>query len=265
MGKQKFWKKNTAKQMRDQLQPGMRGFLCTYAGNAGRAANDTSSMLERFIEENFPVPPASVDVDDDQPIGDNGGELDIASELKKELAELKSKKGVISEVPNSIKGLLFFRLRRRDIAPEAVICALFQQWKENSCVEGRYISRIWPISHSYKASKESLLDACDKVIVPYLQGAEKAETYCIEFAARNSDALEKSTVLEVVNAKITLGAPTWTIDYKHPSLVIFITTAKKVLMVGFGPQFITNGRYNVHKLLPSSPATEGASVAEAVQ
>ncbi|CAJ1336757.1 unnamed protein product [Effrenium voratum] len=165
-----------AKRQKVEIAPGDKGvyFTTLNSGSVDRAKRDLKQLLEEYK---------------------------VPEDLKSRISKLD-----FTPCTEATKGMGFLKLlNMEDLLPSKVVSQVLAVQRDNFQSTGiptcsRLLCRVLPIDHTCKPTMADFRKLAEEVLPLQLGAEAEPTTWALEFKARNSSAIKKEAVLEVLDA-----------------------------------------------------------------
>jgi tRNA(Ser,Leu) C12 N-acetylase TAN1 len=201
---------------------------------------------------------------------DDEAGLSIEAELAAELAELdppRAPKG--SRGPNDkgkgeqrpkprfrfietgCRGVIFVACRK-DVAPVALVSALYEDVIESGESRCHLAARMMPTTHSCKANLKEITRTAEHMLNSrFLREGAPSVAYSVQCRTRNTSLVNKREVSDAINAQVLASPSGHTYSIDDPEYVILIEIMKNLCFMGVLPHWNRYAKYNIANVTPT--------------
>ncbi|XP_017756971.1 PREDICTED: THUMP domain-containing protein 1 [Eufriesea mexicana] len=241
------------------LEPGMKGFLCTCNFSEKECVRDAYKLFNEFADEiygpdtikDFANENTNVSVTEKDNSSNEtkhiDNEDDISVALHKEINELKAEysKPVNARrfqvVNTGVKNVVFIRSTLTD--PLELVTKIITDLYNTKQQRTRYLLRLLPIEVVCKANMNDIKSKADVMLEKYF--AQEPKTFSIVFNRHCNSNIHKDEVIEDLAEIINKKNPGNKADLKNPELAVIVEMIRGVCLMSVAPNYYKFKKYNL--------------------
>ncbi|XP_012153190.2 THUMP domain-containing protein 1 [Megachile rotundata] len=250
-----YYNNNKKKHKQFNLEPGMRGFLCTCNYREKDCVRDAYKLLNEFADEIYGSN-TKKDFNDDNTeqsmikkheTDQSDEEDDISTALNKEINELKTEyaKPVDSRrfqvVDTGVKNVIF--IRSSIIHPLELVTKIITELDRTKQQRTRFLLRLLPIEVVCKAYMNDIKLKADTMLEKYF--AQEPKTFSIVFNRHSNNNINRDEVIEDLAEIISKKNPGNKADLKAPELAVIVEVIRGVCLMSVAPHYYKFKKYNL--------------------
>ena len=231
------------------IEPGDAGIWATCAmGREGKSTADLRDLFDDYAMKIYGDVGSSAENltnhNSNGGDGDNDKDVhDIEASISTEINGIKStttkESALFQTVKIDMQCVLFFKTRQ-PVEPVAFVRRICRDAAEGKAPSKcRFVKRLTPMSWMGKASVAGLEDVCVHVLPPFFGGGDETrKKFAIRPTTRNHNTMQRDDVIKQV---ATAVGPGYSVDLKHPDVVILVDIYKVRLTMFRLPAIKRNG------------------------
>ncbi|CAL7936343.1 unnamed protein product [Xylocopa violacea] len=247
---------NQKKHKQFNLEPGMKGFLCTCNFSEKECVRDAYKILNEFADEIY-GPDITKDTnnedkkqsvrEEDDSVSENDEEDDISTALNKELHELKTEysKPVNARrfqvVDTGVKNVVFIRSTLTN--PLELVTKIITELNETKQQRTRFLLRLLPIEVVCKANMTDIKAKANVMLEKYF--AQEPKTFSIVFNRHSNSNIHRDEVIEDLAEIISKKNPGNKADLKNPEFAVIVEMIRGVCLMSVAPNYYKFRKYNL--------------------
>ncbi|XP_076760014.1 THUMP domain-containing protein 1 homolog [Xylocopa sonorina] len=264
---------NQKKHKQFNLEPGMKGFLCTCNFSEKECVRDAYKILNEFADEIY-GPDITKDTNNesknesvrekDDSVSENDEEDDISTALNKELDVLKTEysKPVNARrfqvVDTGVKNVVFIRSTLTN--PLELVTKIITELNKTKQQRTRFLLRLLPIEVVCKANMTDIKAKANVMLEKYF--AQEPKTFSIVFNRHSNNNIHRDEVIEDLAEIISKKNPGNKADLKNPELAVIVEMIRGVCLMSVAPNYYKFRKYNLLEICNTKEPTNGTKEEE---
>nr|XP_022908817.1 THUMP domain-containing protein 1 [Onthophagus taurus] len=235
----KYTSNNYSSKSGSNLEPGMKGFLCTFNNREKECIREAYNVLNKYADELYGPETLECDLNPEQ------SESNIEDDLEKELKELKAKnvkKKRFQVVKSGAKNVLFVRTTIED--PVTLATLIMNELKNSKSPQTRFLYRLIPIQVTCKAYIDDIKNVLkESILGNHFKDNDKS--FSIVYNHRNNNHLERDTVIKSVADLIEEIPGKHPVNLNNPDVSIVIEIIKNVALLAIVHNYVDMKKFNL--------------------
>ncbi|CAG2061211.1 unnamed protein product [Timema podura] len=200
------------------LKPGLKGFICSCNNREKECIREAYNILNEYADKFFPEQKAQVTTRPNQ------------------------RKFQILE--SGASNFLFIQTTVPD--PLLLVTKIMEDVYQTKKQKARFIQRLLPVEATCKAHIEDVRAAFEPLLDKYF--TKEVKTFSIIFEKRNSHALDRNKVIEVLAEMVALKNIGNQADLKQPQLAVLVEVVRNMCLLSVLPNYYMYKKYNLFEL-----------------
>ncbi|XP_012342033.1 THUMP domain-containing protein 1 homolog [Apis florea] len=246
---------NKKKRKQFNLEPGMKGFLCTCNFSEKECVRDAYKILNEFADEIYGLDSIKDSDNENVKVSDikkdetkyNDNEDDISVVLNKEINELKAEYSKpinarrFQVIDTGVKNIVFIRSSLTN--PLELVTKIITELYNTKQQRTRYLLRLLPIEVICKANMNDIKSKADAMLEKYF--AQEPKTFSIVFNRHSNNNIYRDEVIEDLAEIINKKNPGNKADLKNPELAVIVEMVRGVCLMSVAPNYYKFKKYNL--------------------
>lgn len=233
--RKKYHSNNPHKRGKYNLEPGLKGFLCSCNFREKDCVRESYNILNEYFDRL------------------HGSEND-PTDLEEEIKALKAERR-FQVVESGAKNFLFIRTTLDD--PVRLAETIIKDVAEQKAQKTRYLLRLVPIEATCKAYLEDIKTTAAALIEKHFKDSPK--TFSVIFNHRNNNSVPKDDVIKALADLVAAQRSDHKVDLKNAETSIVVEVVRGIALLGVVPNFLKYKKYNLQTLAEDEPKVEIAS------
>lgn len=237
-----------------QLEPGMRGFLCSCNTREKDCVRESYNILNKYAD--LLLGPEHPEYPEDT----NEVSEDISDELASEVKKMKSDnteplKRRFQVVDSGAKNILFIKTTVSDTV--ALASGIVEDVYKTGVQQTRFLIRLVPIEVTCKAYLNDIKLEIEKLAEKYFKEAPKS--FSIIFNHRNNSSVNRDEVIKAVAEIIASKNQENKVNLKEAEVSVVIEVIRGVALIAVIPDYLKYKKFNLHVGLEDDKRKSGGN------